>query len=427
MKCDLVDIDISFLQPLSPMSGVVGPEEALARVVSVDRLGPTRLAGRRVLLRADLNVPLESQGRRSEVGSDARLRATLPTVRLLLARGAAVVLASHLGRPRGRDPGLSLRPVHRRLAELLQPVPVSFAEDCVGPEAERAARQLAPGAVLLLENTRFHPGEENNDPAFAAELASLAEVYCNDAFASAHRAHASTAAAARLFEERTGGLLLMRELQFLGPAVSRPARPFALVLGGAKTGSKVPLLRRMLDKCDRILIGGGVAFTFLRATGLAVGDSLVEDSQVDTARDLLQLAESRDVQITLPRDVQVSYPSVSKGVADEGKEGFQDTLVEVDEIPEKAIGVDIGPATIRAFCAELDLCKTVVWNGARIPSRLNDWVTSSRAHGDQRDRGLRLGHQPAHGLPGLTHHSRLLHDCRRSRYRRRHRTKRRVH
>ena len=348
------------------MSTAPDQVEAVTRVARLEGLDRAQLAGRRVLVRVDFNVPLELPpgSGQWEVASDARILATLPTLRLLIEAGARVVLLSHLGRPRGTDPSLSLRPVHRRLVELLHPVAVAFAEDCVGPAARTAVEQLSPGSVLLLENTRFHEGEETNDPGFAAELASLAEVYCNDAFAAAHRAHASTAAVARFFEARVGGLLLMRELDFLGPAIASAARPFALVLGGAKTGSKVPLLRRMLHRCDKVLIGGGVAFTFLRAAGFSVGRSVVEEALIDTARDLLQLAEKRDVQVTLPRDVVVTCSMTHGEEAAEAKAGpVCDALVEVDDMPDSGVGVDIGPASIRAFCAELDLCRTVVWNG----------------------------------------------------------------
>jgi phosphoglycerate kinase len=307
------------------------------------------LAGRRVFLRADLNAPLE----RGAVSDDTRLTAVLPTIRYALEHGAAVVLASHLGRPKGGpDPTYSLRPVAERLASLLgRPVPL--APDCVGEAVEAMARALEPGEVLLLENLRFHPEEEANDDGFARRLAALADVYVNDAFAAAHRAHASIAAITRHLQPAAAGLLMRRELEALGRILEAPARPLAAVLGGAKVSDKIALVEHLLERVDALVIGGGMAFTFLRALGHGVGTSLVEPDRVETARAALETARRRGVQVVLPVDAVVAGSLDSPS----GR------AVAIRDIPATQMGLDIGPLTVERFAAVLRAAKTIVWNG----------------------------------------------------------------
>jgi phosphoglycerate kinase len=308
-----------------------------------------QLAGRRVFVRADLNVPLQN----GAVGDDTRVRASTSTIRYALERGAAVVLASHLGRPHGRfRPELSLRPVAERLAALLaQPVPL--APDCVGPEVRAQAQALKPGEVLLLENLRFHPEEEANDEAFARELAALADCYVNDAFAAAHRAHASVVAITRFLQPAAAGLLMQRELEALGRILERPERPLVAILGGAKVSDKLGLVEQLLSRVDALLLGGGLAFTFLRALGHPVGRSLLEADRLEAARRALDLARRRGVSLTLPVDVVVAPDPDSGG----GR------AVSVREIPADAMGLDIGPRTVERFAEVIRTARTLVWNG----------------------------------------------------------------
>ncbi len=307
------------------------------------------LGGRRVFLRADLNAPLDA----GEVSDDTRLRGVVPTVRHALDHGAAVVLASHLGRPKGApDPRYSLKPVAERMAALLA-LPVPLAPDCVGAEAESAARALKPGEVLLLENLRFHPEEEQNDDGFARQLAGLADVYVNDAFAAAHRAHASIAAITRYLKPAAAGLLMQRELEALGRILEAPARPLVAILGGAKVSDKLALVEHLLARVDALVIGGGMAFTFLRALGHSVGKSLVEPDRIETARAALETARRRGVQIVLPVDAVVA----------DGLDSPAGRAVAIREIPAGQMGLDIGPLTVAAFAAVLKTAKTIVWNG----------------------------------------------------------------
>jgi phosphoglycerate kinase len=305
--------------------------------------------GRRVSGRADLNAPLEH----GAVSDDTRLTAVLPTLRLALERGAAVVLASHLGRPKGGpDPTYSLRPVAERLTALLEQ-PVPLAPDCVGEAVERMAHELKPGQVLLLENLRFHREEEANDDAFARRLAALADVYVNDAFAAAHRAHASIAAITHHLRPAAAGLLMRRELEALGRILESPARPVAALLGGAKVSDKLALVENLLARVDALLIGGGMAFTFLRALGHGVGKSLVETDRIETARSALETARRRGVQIVLPVDAVVAG----------GLDSPSGRAVSVRDIPAGQMGLDIGPLTVEHFAAVLKNAKTIVWNG----------------------------------------------------------------
>ena len=306
------------------------------------------LAGKRVFLRADLNAPLAG----GQVSDDTRLRAVLPTIRYALTAGAAVVLASHLGRPKGKTAEYSMRPVAECLGALLGH-PVELASDCVGPETAARARALRPGEILLLENLRFHPEEEKNDDAFAGELATLADCYVNDAFAAAHRAHASIDAITRHLRPAAAGLLMQQELAALGRILEAPARPLVAILGGAKVSDKLVLVSHLLGRVDALLIGGGMAFTFLLALGHAVGRSLVEVERVETARAALEAARRRGVRVVLPVDV----------LAAEGLDSPSGRTVGVREIPADLMGLDIGPRTVEAFAAELRTARTIAWNG----------------------------------------------------------------
>ena len=307
------------------------------------------LAGRRVFVRADLNAPLEG----GAVSDDTRLRAVLPTLRFAFDRGAAVVLASHLGRPKGGpNPTLSLKPVAERLGALLER-PVPLAPDCVGEATRAQAQGLKAGEVLLLENLRFHPEEEKNDDGFARQLAELADCYVDDAFAAAHRAHASIDAITRHLQPAAAGLLMQQELSALGRILDAPARPLVAVLGGAKVSDKVALVEHLIGKVDALVIGGGMAFTFLRALGHAIGRSLVEPDRIETARAAVEAARRRGVQLTLPVDVIVA----------DGVDSAAGRAVGIREIPETQMGLDIGPRTVERFTAVLATAKTIVWNG----------------------------------------------------------------
>ena len=306
------------------------------------------LKGKRVFIRVDFNVPLQKNEKGDmEITSDKRIKASLPTIRYALEQGAGVILASHLGRPKGKvNPDMSLKPCAARLAELLGK-PVKMAPDCVGPEVE--ALKPAPGEVLLLENLRFHPEEEKNDPEFAKKLAGLCDVYVNDAFGSAHRAHASTAGMIRFVAQAAAGLLMDKELKYLGMATSNPARPCIAILGGAKVSDKIEVIENLGKIVDRLLIGGAMAYTFLKAQGLPTGKSLVEEDKVELAKKLLA---ELGAKLMLPVD-HVVVSEIAAGAANE----------VVDRIPEGKIAVDIGPQTIAAFAQVIAGAKTVIWNG----------------------------------------------------------------
>jgi phosphoglycerate kinase len=316
---------------------------------SIERL---TVAERRVFLRVDFNVP--SKG--GVVGDDTRIRAALPTIARLREMGARVViLASHLGRPKGKpNREMSLRPVAARLSELLK-ANVGFAEDCVGEPAAAAVRAAEPGGVVLLENLRFHPGEEKNDEEFARQLASLADVYVNDAFGAAHRAHASVEAIVRLMPEAAAGLLMERELRYLGQALDSPQRPFAAIIGGAKVSDKIEVIENLLPRVDRLLIGGAMAYTFFKALGYPVGRSLVEDDKVEEAADLMARAKSRGMSLLLPED-HVVADAVKAGLATE-------TLAVNDPRIGDRMGLDIGPRSAARYASALADTKTIVWNG----------------------------------------------------------------
>lgn len=307
------------------------------------------LADKRVFLRADLNAPLD-QG---AVADDTRLTAVVPTIRHIVAARGSVVLSSHLGRPKGKpDPRYSLEPVGKRLAALLG-CAVPLVPDCVGPEVLAQARALEPGGILLLENLRFHPEEEANDDGFARELAALGDCYVNDAFAAAHRAHASIAAITRHLKPAAAGLLMQAELEALGRILESPARPLVAVLGGAKVSDKLTLVENLLARVDVFLVGGGMAYTFLRGLGHDVGRSLVEADRIETARRVLESARRQGTPIVLPVDA----------VAAEGLDSPSGRVVGIREIPPAQMGLDIGPATVERFAETLKRARTIVWNG----------------------------------------------------------------
>ena len=309
------------------------------------------LKGNRVFMRVDFNVPLNDVG---TIGDDTRIRASLPTVQYAIERGARVILASHLGRPKGRpNPKMSLRPVATRLAELLGK-PVAFAADCIGPEAEKAVSALQNGDVLLLENLRFHPEEEKNDTEFARWLGVLAQVYVNDAFGSAHRAHASTEGITHFLSPCVAGLLMERELQYLSKATEHPVRPYVAIVGGAKVSDKIEFLQNLAKLADSVLIGGAMAYTFLKAQGVEVGRSKVEDDKLDLAKQLLKSAHVRNIKFMLPTDHVVSDRIDAASSA---------TVVNTQNIPADKLGVDIGPLTRAAYAKEIARAKTIVWNG----------------------------------------------------------------
>jgi phosphoglycerate kinase len=306
--------------------------------------------GKHVLVRVDFNVPLGEGG---TITDDTRIRAALPTIRYLLDHDAAVILMSHLGRPKGKvNPDYSLRPVAARLGELLG-CPVALASDCVGPEVESRAKALQPGEVLLLENLRFHSEEEANDPAFAKQLAALGEIYVNDAFGAAHRAHASTEGVAHDLPA-VAGLLMEKELNFLGSALENPKRPFVAISGGAKVSDKIAVLDRLIEIADAILIGGGMANTFFKANGLFVGDSLVEDDKLDEARRLQEKAREQGKRFVLPVDV---------AVGEKFSNDAERTLTTPDNVHEGWRILDVGPQTILAFGEALSDAQTIIFNG----------------------------------------------------------------
>nr|WP_277999032.1 phosphoglycerate kinase [Moorella sulfitireducens] len=307
------------------------------------------LQNRRVLVRVDFNVPLEA----GRVTDNTRIRAALPTIQYLIDRGARVILMSHLGRPKGKvKEELRLDPVAKELEGLLGR-PVHKVNDCIGPEVKAAAAALQPGEVLLLENLRFHPEEEKNDPEFARKLASLADLYVNDAFGAAHRAHASTEGVAH-YLPAAAGFLLQKEIETLGKALADPERPFVAIIGGAKVSDKISVIRNLLTKVDTLIIGGGMANTFLRARGYSMGKSLVEEDQVPLARELMAQAERQGVKMLLPRDLVV---------AQEFKADAPHQVVAANAVPDGWMALDIGPETAREYANALNGARTVVWNG----------------------------------------------------------------
>ncbi len=309
------------------------------------------LHDKRALTRVDFNVPFDKDG---SISDDTRIMASLPSIRHMVERGAKVVLMSHLGRPKGKpNPEFSLRPVAVRLAELLGR-PVGFAPACIGADTEALVAAMQPGDVLLLENVRFHAEEEANDPAFAALLARLGDVYVNDAFGSAHRAHASTEGVARLLTPAVAGLLMQKEIDYLGKAVGNPVRPYTAILGGAKISGKIDVIQNLMEKVDTLLIGGGMMFTFLKAKGLEIGSSLLEEDKLELAANILRDAEEHGKTLLLPVDTVVA-----NRFADDAEQ----RVVSVDAIPADMMGLDIGPETIALFARHIKASRTVVWNG----------------------------------------------------------------
>ncbi|HTL88673.1 MAG TPA: phosphoglycerate kinase [Leptolyngbya sp.] len=318
---------------------------------TINDLSSADLQGKRVLVRADFNVPVDEQGK---ITDDTRIRAALPTIEALTSKGAKVILSSHFGRPKnGAEDKYRLTPVGERLSELLGK-PVVKTNDCIGDEVKAAVDAMQPGDVVLLENVRFYKEEEKNDPAFAEKLASVADLYVNDAFGTAHRAHASTEGVTKFLKPSVAGLLIEKELQYLQNAIENPQRPLAAIVGGSKVSSKIGVIETLLDKVDKLLIGGGMVFTFYKARGLNVGKSLVEEDKLELAKSLEIKAKEKGVDLLLPTDVVV---------ADNFAPDANTQTVSVENIPDGWMGLDIGPDSIKTFQDALSQCKSVIWNG----------------------------------------------------------------
>ena len=326
--------------------------------------------GKQVFVRVDYNVPLEEKNGTMVITDDTRIRATLPTLDLLIKDGAKIILAAHLGRPKGkREPSMSLAPVAVRLSELIKK-PVTFVDDCIGEKVEKAVAAMQPGDVILLENVSYYAEEEKNDPAFAEKLAKVAELYVNDAFGTAHRAHASTEGVAKIVSARGGqcaaGTLMERELKFLGDELDNAARPFVVILGGAKVSDKITVIDRLLEKADTLLIGGAMAYTFRLAQGYKTGKSLVEPDKVDIAKQALKKAADKGVKFLLPIDDVVATPIKTDKLDKKGKniiEWQNPTVNSSMDCGDDVAGLDVGPATIKLFSEEVAKAKTILWNG----------------------------------------------------------------
>ncbi len=309
------------------------------------------LRDKRVIIRADFNVPLDDA---LQITDDTRIRSTLPTINRAVDEGAKVILCSHLGRPKGKpDPKLSLAPIAKRLQRLLGKE-VTFAPDCIGTAVEGLVARMKPGDVLLLENLRFHPGEEKNDEAFSRALASLGDVYINDAFGAAHRAHASIVGITKFIKVAAAGYLLKKEIEYLEGAVADPVRPFVAILGGAKVSGKIEVIENLGKRVDKVIIGGGMAFTFIKAMGQEIGNSLVEDDMLEFARRIQEHALSRGVKFYLPVDCVVAHSR---------EPGAETKLLPVQEIPKGWYALDIGPASVKLFSEAVQNAKTILWNG----------------------------------------------------------------
>jgi phosphoglycerate kinase len=317
---------------------------------SIASLSAADLAGKRVLVRADFNVPVDDAG---NITDDTRIRAALPTIKDLTGKGAKVILSSHFGRPKGVDESLRLTPVAKRLSELLGQEVVK-CNDCIGDEVASQIGAMTNGQVALLENVRFYPEEEKNDPEFAKKLAANADLYVNDAFGTAHRAHASTEGVTKYLSPSVAGYLIEKELEYLQNAIEKPQAPLAAIVGGSKVSSKIGVIETLLDKCDKLFLGGGMIFTFYKARGLSVGKSLVEEDKLELARTLEAKAKERGVELILPTDVVI---------ADNFSADANTQIVDINNIPDGWMGLDIGPDSVKAFQAALSDCKTVIWNG----------------------------------------------------------------
>jgi phosphoglycerate kinase len=317
---------------------------------TVANLSASDLSGKRVLVRVDFNVPLDDAGK---ITDDTRIRAAVATIQDLTGKGAKVILTSHFGRPKGVDEKLRLTPVAKRLSEVLDK-PVVKCDDCIGEAVEAAVAKMADGDVLLLENVRFYAEEEANDPEFSQKLASLADVYVNDAFGTAHRAHASTEGVTHYLNPCVAGLLIEKELEFLQNAIENPQRPLVAIVGGSKVSSKIGVIETLLDKVDKLIIGGGMIFTFYQARGLKVGKSLVEENKLELAKTLEAKAKEKGVALLLPTDVVV---------ADAFSADANTQTVSIEEIPDGWMGLDIGPDSVKVFQDALADCKSVIWNG----------------------------------------------------------------
>ncbi len=324
------------------------------------------LAGKKVLMRVDFNVPLDDE---QTITDDTRIRAALPTIQYVLEQGASLVLMSHLGRPKGEpNPELSLAPAAARLGELLGK-PVKQLGDCVGPEVEAAVAAMGPGAVCVLENLRFHAEETKNDPEFAKQLAALGDAYVNDAFGTAHRAHASTEGVTAHLQPAAAGFLLEKEIEYFTAALDSPEHPFVAVMGGAKVSDKIGVIENLLDKVDCLLVGGGMTYTFLKAMGQNVGNSKLEPDKVDTAARVLELAKEKGVELMLPTD---------HVIADDFSEAANTQIVD-GEIPDGWLALDIGPKTTAAFVEKLKTAKLVVWNGPMGVFEMEPFAAGTRA------------------------------------------------
>ncbi|XP_011013868.1 PREDICTED: phosphoglycerate kinase, cytosolic-like isoform X1 [Populus euphratica] len=350
----------------------------MATKKSVSSLKETDLKGKRVFVRVDLNVPLDDN---FNITDDTRIRAAVPTIKYLMDHGARVILCSHLGRPKGVTPKYSLKPLVPRLSELLG-VEVKIANDCIGEEVEKLVAEIPGGGALLLENVRFHKEEEKNDPEFAKKLASLAEVYVNDAFGTAHRAHASTEGVAKYLKPAVAGFLMQKELDYLVGAVANPKKPFAAIVGGSKVSSKIGVIESLLEKVDFLFLGGGMIYTFYKAQGYSIGSSLVEEDKLDLATSLIEKAKVKGVKLLLPADVVVAdkfAPDANSKVCIIVRLNYVHSLeyvhvnllfsaiflqvVPASEIADGWMGLDIGPDSIKTFSEALDTTKTIIWNG----------------------------------------------------------------
>ncbi len=309
------------------------------------------LKNKKVLMRCDFNVPLDENG---NITDDRRITASLPSIKKVLSENGALILCSHLGRPKGqKKPEMSLKPVADKLSDLLQ-LDITLTNDCIGERVDELKEKLQPGQVLLLENLRFHEGETKNDPDFARELAKGCDIYVNDAFGTAHRAHASTEGVTHFIQQSVGGYLIEKEIEYLDSAINNPKRPLLAILGGAKISGKIDVIKSLFDKVDSLIIGGGMVFTFFKASGMEIGTSLLEEDRLDMAKELLEEAEKRKITMLLPEDIVI---------ADAFDNNASRKTVSVEEIPSDWMGLDIGPVTIEKFNTAIKKSDTIIWNG----------------------------------------------------------------